>query len=367
MAKKKSKKEKKGDNAKKPVNGAVAKGKSIFAVIKGKITPRRLIVLLIIIAAIIGWKIYSNQKAEKEAETAIVKVGDVREELILTGEIKADLHAQMRFPTSGKLGWIGVSEGDWVYKGQALASLNKTTLDAAYQQARSNLRKYDSTVDRVHDDLQGKDETETYTEIETRVTAESSKDYYYDALKTAEYNLRNANLIAPFAGFVTYTASSFAGVNVLFSDIQIELIDPATIYFDVSADQSEVTNLNLGQKVIVILDSFPDKEFEGEISYISYTPKTGEVGSVYEIKVIFPVIEPEFEHIRIGMTGDAKFTLSEKQDALYIPIEFINTDKEGKYVNLGSINNKVYVEVGIEGEDTVEIKGDIRKGDVVFD
>ena len=328
---------------------------------------RRLIVLLIIIVAIVGWRIYSNQKAEKEAETATVETGAVSEELILTGEIKADLHAQMRFPTSGKLGWIGVSEGDWVYKGQALASLNKITLDAAYQQAMSNLRKYDATVNRVHDDLKDKDETETFTEIETRVTAEASKDYYYDALRTAEYNLRNANLVAPFAGFVTYTASSFAGVNVTFSDIQIELLDPATIYFDVSADQSEVTNLTIGQKVIVILDSFPDKEFEGEISYISYTPKAGEIGSVYEIKVIFPVIDPEFEHARVGMTGDAKFTLSEKQDTLYIPIEFINTDKEGKYINLGKINNKVYVEVGIEGEDIIEIKGDVKEGDIVFD
>ena len=180
MAKKKSKEESLTKKVDKSANGTVAKGRSIFTYIKGKITRRRLIVLLIIIAAIIGWKIYSNQKAEKEAETATIKIGDVSEELILTGEIKADLHTQMRFPTSGKLGWIGVSEGDWVYKGQALASLNKTTLDAAYQQARSNLRKYDATVDRVHDDLKDKDETETFTEIETRVTAEASKDYYYD-------------------------------------------------------------------------------------------------------------------------------------------------------------------------------------------
>ncbi|MFC1710174.1 efflux RND transporter periplasmic adaptor subunit [Patescibacteria group bacterium] len=367
MAKKSTKKESLTKKAVKPVNGAVDKGKSIFTKIKSFLTWKRVVILLIIIAVIVGWKYYSNQKAQRGAKTETVKVGVIREELILTGDVVADLHAQMKFPTSGKLSWMGVSEGDWVWKGQALASLDRTTLDAAYQQARSNLRKYDATVDRVHDDLKDKDSTETFTEIETRVTAEATKDYYWDAFRTAEYNLRNANLYAPFAGLVTYISSSFGGVNVLFSDIQVELVDPKTIYFDVSADQSEVTSLKVGQKAIVVLDSFPDKEFEGEISYISYTPKAGEVGAVYEIKVIFPQEDPDFNKVRVGMTGDARFTLSEKMDALYIPVEFLNTDKQGKYVNLSRLNNKVYVEIGVEGEDTVEIIGDVKEGDVVFD
>jgi len=67
------------------------------------------------------------------------------------------------------------------------------------------------------------------------------------------------------------------------------------------------------------------------------------------------------------MGGDAKFVLSEKEGVLYVPPEFVNSDVNGKYVNLDKGNNKRYVEVGIEGEDRVEIIGDVKEGDVVYD
>jgi len=44
----------------------------------------------------------------------------------------------------------------------------------------------------------------------------------------------------------------------------------------------------LGQKVKVVLDPFPDKEFEGEVVFINYVPKSDEVGTVYKVKVSFP-------------------------------------------------------------------------------
>jgi len=67
------------------------------------------------------------------------------------------------------------------------------------------------------------------------------------------------------------------------------------------------------------------------------------------------------------MTGDARFALSEKSDVLYVPPQFINSDKNGKYLRLGRKNNKVYIETGIEGEERVEVIGDTKEGDIVYD
>ena len=339
---------------------------ALLSFIKNKLTKRRIIIILIIVAIIFGVRYWQAKRNESEIDVASVKRGVVKEELILTGEIMADNYAKLSFPTSGKLSWIGTKEGDWVIKGQALASLDKTTLDTAYQMARNNLRKYEATVNRVHDDLKDKESTETYSEIETRVTAEATKDYYYDALRAAQYNLRNATLIAPFEGLITYVAHPYAGVNVFMTNTEIELIDPSTIYLDVSADQSEINDLYLNQKVTIILDSFPEKEYEGEITFIGYTPKAGEVGTVYKIRVNFINLNKD-EILRIGMTGDANFILKEKTDILYVPSGFVNTDKDGKYVQLEKANNKVYIETGIEGEETIEISGDISEGDSIFD
>jgi hypothetical protein len=70
---------------------------------------------------------------------------------------------------------------------------------------------------------------------------------------------------------------------------------------------------------------------------------------------------------RIGMTGDAKFVLAQKENVLFVPPQFVNSDLSGKYLKLGKTNNKTFIETGLEGEDRIEIKGNVRVGDVVYD
>jgi multidrug efflux pump subunit AcrA (membrane-fusion protein) len=67
------------------------------------------------------------------------------------------------------------------------------------------------------------------------------------------------------------------------------------------------------------------------------------------------------------MTGDANFILSSKDNVLYAPLSFIKTDKKGKYVNVGSLDKKVYIKIGLEGEDRAEIISGVSEGDILFD
>ena len=337
---------------------------SILArILKKKKLLTVLIVLLVIF--IVAYRYLSAKKNGDVTSTQIEK-GNVREELILSGEIKADEHAQLIFQSSGELDYIGVTEGDEVKKGQVLSRLDTTNLYQTLQIADANLRSAASTLDRVYDDLKGKEDSESYDEIETRTAAETAKDAAVFAHIQAQKNLANATLRAPFDGVVTNIAHPFTDFNFVFTEAQIEVVNPKTIYFEVSADQSEVIDLYLNQEVIVNFDSFPDKEIHGNIDFISYTPKQGEVGTFYKVKVKMSD-DLDIKNFRIGMTGDARFTLAEKNDALYIPPAFLNSDNDGKYVNKEKKNNKVYVDVGLEGEDKVEIIGDVKEGEIVFD
>lgn len=321
------------------------------------------VVVVIVILLFFRFVLFKKEEFEKTE----VKRGTVTEELILSGEVKADEHAELSFQASGKVSWVGVIEGEDVKKGQALARLDTTSLSMDLQIADANLRAKAASLNKVYDDLQGKEDSETFEETETRTAAEANKDSaVFSHIKTQK-SLANATLLAPFDGIVTYIATPFIGTNIFFTEKQIEIVNPETIYFEVSADQTEVIDLSLGQKVKMILDPFPDKEFEGEIVFISYAPKSGEIGAVYKVKVGFPVEEVDIQKFRIGMTGDARFALSEKSDVLYVPPQFVNSDKNGKYLRLRRENNKVYVEIGIEGEERVEVIGDIKEDDIVYD
>ena len=345
------------------INKVVNKIKQIWSFLWNR---KKLLVLIIVVIAVAFWRL-SVLRDDGGVETTEIKKGDVYEELILSGEINADEYASLAFQASGKISWIGVSEGDDVKKGQFLARLDASNLSMDLKIADATLRRAASTLDRVYDDLEDSEGDESFSEIETRTAAETTKDAAVFSHIKAQKNLGNATLIAPFDGIVSAVANPFSGVNVLFSQTQIEVVNPETIFFEVSADQNEVVDLSVGQKVIIVLDSFLDKEFEGEIIFISYTPMTGEVGAVYKVKVGFPVDILDLQNLRIGMTGDAKFVLSEKPDVLFVPPEYLNSDTKGKYLKLGKKNNKVYIDVGLEGEERIEVSGEIKEGDTVYD
>lgn len=326
-----------------------------------------IIVLVILLAIIFVWKFIANKKQSENIEEATIKKGTIREELVLSGKIVADEHAQLKFKTAGEIAYVGVKEGDEVRKGALLTKLDTSNLNSDFERAKADLRDKEATVDKVHDDLKDAGSSETLTERETRTNAEVAKDKAYEAYLKAEKDLKGASLFAPFTGIVTFVQNPFSGINVLSTQIQVEIVNPKTIYFEVTADQTEVTKLSEGQEVSIVLDSFLEKEFPAIIKSISLTPKTDEAGAVYKIRVLFN--DPTLDNVqfRIGMTGDAKFILKKKENALFIPTGFLNSDEDGKYVNLGRKNKKVYVETGLENEDEMEIIGDVKEGEKVYD
>lgn len=341
--------------------------KKVNKTLKRKIIRISLALSFFIIGTIIGINIFQSRKKELAAEKFEVKRGTVSQDLVLSGQIKAEEDAKLFFPTSGKLAWIGVKEGDLVRKGQALASLDKTPLAAAYQQALNNIRLYEANLEATYDSLQGKDTTETFAQKATRTSSEVAKDNAYDALRIAKYNLDNATLIAPFSGIVTYVAHPYPLVNIPVGELQVEIINPETIYFEATADQDEIIKIKKDENVEIVLDSFPDKKIVGKISFVSLTPSIEEQGAVYKIKVKLENKEELKDTVKIGMTGDLRISLAKKENVLYAPSAFIKADNKGKYVHVGSIKNKTYIKTGLEGEEFTEIEEGLKEGEILYD
>ena len=307
--------------------------------------------------------VFSGKGKEKSVST-IVQKGTITEDLVLSGQIEAERHAVLYFPASGKISWVGVSQGDTVRKWQGLMSLDKTTLNVVYQQALNTYRNYQASAESVLDAVKNHDKDEDFSTKATRTAAEVARDNAYDAVIASKYNLDNATLTAPFDGVVAYLAHSFAGVNVMMTEPQVEIVDPKSIYFAVSADQEEVIGIEVGKEALIKLDSY-DKDLKGVVSFVGLTPKSGETSTVYAVKVNFEDLGDL--SFRVGMTGDVSFILSQSNDALFVPSRFVNTDKDGKYVFLGSKKNKAYVETGIESEDSTEIIKGVSEGDALYD
>jgi macrolide-specific efflux system membrane fusion protein len=116
----------------------------------------------------------------------------------------------------------------------------------------------------------------------------------------------------------------------------------------------------------IVLDSFADFEDEAKVSYISFSPKAGETGTVYQIKLDLSEKTKQLP-LRLGMTGDVEFLVKEKNDVIALPSRFIKKDKKGSYVFVKENNKNVkkYIETGEEIDGKIVIESGLNEGEII--
>jgi len=147
----------------------------------------------------------------------------------------------------------------------------------------------------------------------------------------------------------------------------LNIVNPATIYFSASADQTEVTKLTASMSGTVTLDAFEKEPIMASIATIGFTPKTGETGTVYEVRLNLPLTANRLP-LRLGMTGDIEFSLREIPNVLTVPAKYIKSESGKKYlmVKKGNSREKIYVITGVEMDGDTEIKEGIKENDIVY-
>ncbi len=325
---------------------------------------------LLLIIIIVIYFAYSFFQPKKEEKTYQVSKKNVKEELTFSGKVDADEKVILRFQTSGRLVWVGVKEGDYVKKYQSIASLDQRDI-------KNRLDKYLNLYAKQRNSFeQGKDDYQkTWTTAPDKLVADAAKrileNNQYDlnnSVLDVEYQnfaLEYANLWSPIEGIVTRIETPIAGVNITPANAEFEIVNPKTIYFSASADQTEVVKIKEGMKGSITFDAYPDDPIEGEIKTIGFTPKTDETGTVYEIKVIFKTDK----NLKLGMTGDITFVVNERKDVIAIPQTSIKKDKNGSYVFLKENNRtiKKYITPGEDIDGEIIIKDGLKPGDILIE
>ena len=88
--------------------------------------------LIVIILISVFFFIRSKNSARDIKQTQATRQ-DIREEILLSGEVDADEKANISFQTTGKLSWVGIREGETVQKNQTLATLDSRDVQKMLQ------------------------------------------------------------------------------------------------------------------------------------------------------------------------------------------------------------------------------------------
>jgi len=245
----------------------------------------------------------------------------------------------------------------------AIAKLQLEAAELAEAQAQKNL-------DKMGEDIAIK-ELQVEAAKAAVVQAKQSVALARQSLEQTEKDLKEAVIVAPFDGIVASITAEEGDVmpSPTFSSRQIiKLIDPTSLELVVEVDEIDITDVEIGQEVIITLDALSDEEFAGIVAIIYPVPL--EVGGVvvYEVKIELDI--PEDSGVRVGMSAETDIILISRTDVLLVPERAIGEDSEGNpivnvVVDDDELEERVVV-IGISDGFDTEIVSGLKAGETIL-
>ncbi len=262
-----------------------------------------------------------------------------------------------------------------LYESQFLSQVEFTNAETAFKNSQL---KYDTAVENYNKAKDALEKSYKQAQIDIQ-TAKKSYENAQNALNTAKdksttasnYNLEsqqidkrkledrlnNATIQAPADGTITRVNLKVGQVpaGVIFEIENMEELIVTTYIKEYTISQVQV-----GQKVILKADGANNEPINGEVIYIAPTSRKDVVdtgNSEFETKV--RIVDKD-TGLRIGMEARLDIIIESKDDVFYIPYDAIVTkedDQQVIYVVDNGVVKEIAVETGIESDLYVEISG----------
>jgi RND family efflux transporter MFP subunit len=187
-------------------------------------------------------------------------------------------------------------------------------------------------------------------------------------VQRAQQALDYSQIVAPVDGEVI-SLSLYPGRPVEPFRTVIVIADPAVIEVSAGLSSDQLTDLTEGQKAIVTLSVNPERPWTGTVRRLPYPYGTG--GSVESPAGIDSStrisLARDVGGLKLGDLVRVTIVLEEKEDVLWLPADAVRTFQDRTFVIVqdGARQRRVDVEMGIEGQDQVEILKGLEQGQVV--
>ena len=338
-------------------------------------------VLVVGAAAILLFR-QPNQAATKEetAKIVLAKEGSVASSVLLSGTVTAQNEQYVYYDASkGDLDEVLVSVGDKVSEGQALVKYSSTEAQAAYDAASRAVAKANRHINDLNESRNTAAATPSLSQAGLegatgQAPAQSSgsataaidsqisdaRDVRADAeaqLEKAQAQLNAATVLSTVEGTVVEVNRNVSKSPTGNSQVLVHIVSNDNLQVKGELSEYNLANLSVGQEVTFTSKVYPDKTWNGKISYISNYPKNNSeassslaasnTGSKYPYTVD---VTSEIGGLKQGFTVSVEVKSTSK--ALIVPITSVVMEEEKNYVWILDENQKAKkVEVGLGNAD----------------
>ena len=323
-----------------------------------------------------------NQAAAKDetAKIVLAKEGSVASSVLLSGTVTAQNEQYIYYDASkGDLDEVLVSVGDQVSEGQALVKYSSTEAQAAYDAASRAVAKADRHINELNESrntavatpslpqagLEGatgqapaQSSGSATAAIDSQIS--DARDVRADAeaqLEKAQAQLNAATVLSTVEGTVVEVNRNVSKSPTGNSQVLIHIVSNDNLQVKGELSEYNLANLSVGQEVTFTSKVYPDKTWNGKISYISNYPKNNSeassslAGSNTGSKYPYTVdVTSEIGDLKQGFTVSVEVKSTSK--ALIVPITSVVMEEEKNYVWILDENQKAKkVEVGLGNAD----------------
>jgi RND family efflux transporter MFP subunit len=281
--------------------------------------PPRLIAALAVTAGIVLLTFfYFRSTATVEVESATVATVFPSQSFTLlnaTGYVVAQRKAAVASKATGRVEWLGVTEGSRVKKGEIIARLENADVSATMEQAAANVAVARANLQLAQAELvEAQAVFNRNGELLARgFISQSAYDMgtaryhkalaairgYEASISVAEANYRAAQIAveqtlirAPFDGVVLTKSANIGDVVTPFSSALdakgavVTMADMATLEVEADVSESNLSNVKLEQPCEIQLDALPELRLRGMVQRVVPTVDRAKATVLVKIKFI---------------------------------------------------------------------------------
>jgi HlyD family secretion protein len=236
-----------------------------------------------------------------------------------------------------------------------------TALEVA--QAKDAVAQAEYDLAKAKDDLA---EIEAGADPNEVQVAQASYDAAVAALEEAQATLDAATMVAPFDGTVISVGAE-VGDLVSSGTAIVTLADLSQLRALATIDETDISQVEVGQQVQITFDAFPGREFQGKVLEVPLQGTLSDNVVTYEVPVSLEGTEGVA--LKSGMTANLTIIVGQRENVLLVPALAVQQGDAGDVVLVqdapGTEAVQVPVEVGLSDGTYVEVLRGLNEGDQV--
>ena len=347
------------------------------------------IVVIAVLAVAAFLILRKSEKPQMKYKTAEIHRGSIVNTVTATGTIEPIVQVEVGTQVSGIINHIYVDYNSVVKKGEVIAELDKTTLEADLASSSATLQSNKTEYEYQEKNflrIKGLHEKKMVSDTDYETAeyqynkAKSSYEKSQSDITKARQNLEYATIYSPIDGVVVdraveegQTVAASFNTPTLFT-IANDLRQMRVI---ADVDEADIGGVVEGQQATFTVDAFPEDVFKGSVTQVRLQPTTESNVVTYEVVVDAP--NPDLK-LKPGLTANLTIYTMQKDSVLLVPLKALRFQPENAPEPVADSANPrarvlwmqspqglqpVNVTTGDNDGIFAEITGDIKEGDKV--